>query len=80
MVTDCKLAYDGVKQAMRMETERPIAVRQAITACRNGGTVSLPGVYGGFMDKFPIGIADEPLNDNSSTGQTHVQRYIATVA
>jgi len=68
-------AYDGVKQAMRMETERPIAVRQAITACRNGGTVSLPGVYGGFMDKFPIGsLMNRSLT--IKTGQTHVQRYM----
>ena len=48
-------AYDRVKQATRLETDRPIALREAIMACRNGGTVSVIGVYGGFIDKFPIG-------------------------
>jgi threonine dehydrogenase-like Zn-dependent dehydrogenase len=68
-------AYDRVKQAVRMETERPHALRQAITSCRNGGTVSIIGVYGGFMDKFPIG----SLMNRSitvKTGQCHVQRYL----
>jgi threonine dehydrogenase-like Zn-dependent dehydrogenase len=50
-------AYDKMKQAMRLETDRPIALRHAIVACRKGGTVSIPGVYGGFVDKFPIGAA-----------------------
>ena len=48
-------AYDRVKTAMMLETDRPIALRQAILACRKGGTVSIPGVYGGFIDKFPMG-------------------------
>jgi len=48
-------AYDRAKQALRMETERPHALRQAITSCRNGGVVSVIGAYGGFLDKFPIG-------------------------
>ena len=48
-------AYDRVKQAMMLETDRPLALRQAIMACRNGGTVSVIGVYGGFIDKFPMG-------------------------
>ena len=48
-------AYDRVKQAMMLETDRPIALRQAILACRSGGTVSVAGVYGGFIDKFPMG-------------------------
>ena len=48
-------AYDRAKQAMRLETDRPFALRQAIMACRNGGTVSVIGVYGGFIDKFPMG-------------------------
>lgn len=39
--------YDRAKQAVRLETDRPIALRQAIQACRKGGTVSIPGVYGG---------------------------------
>src|SRR5881275_2022035 len=48
-------AYDRMKQAMMQETDRPIALREAIMACRNGGTVSVVGVYGGFIDKFPMG-------------------------
>jgi threonine dehydrogenase-like Zn-dependent dehydrogenase len=68
-------AYDRVKQVARLETERPHALRQAITSCRNGGTVSIIGAYGGFMDKFPIG----SLMNRSitvKTGQCHVQRYM----
>jgi threonine dehydrogenase-like Zn-dependent dehydrogenase len=66
--------YDRVKQAVRLETDRGPALRQAILACRNGGTVSIIGVYGGLMDKFPIG----SLMNRSITvraGQCHVQRY-----
>lgn len=67
--------YDRVKQAFRMESERPGVLRQAITACRNGGTVSVPGVYGGFADKIPVGaIVNKALTIKS--GQTHVQRYM----
>lgn len=50
-------AYDRVKQALRLETDRPMALRSAIMAVRKGGTVSIPGVYGGFIDKFPMGAA-----------------------
>ncbi len=58
-----------------METDRPNALRQAIMACRNGGTVSVPGVYGGFLDKVPFGsIMNRSLT--IKTGQTHVQRYL----
>ena len=69
-------AYDRLKQAMMLETDRPIALREAIMCCRNGGTVSVIGVYGGFVDKFPIG----SLMQRSITiksGQAHVQRYMA---
>jgi threonine dehydrogenase-like Zn-dependent dehydrogenase len=67
--------YDKVKQAMRLETERPIALREALMACRNGGTLSIAGVYGGFMDKMPIGsLMNRSLTIR--TGQTHVQRYM----
>jgi len=67
--------YDKIKQTLRMETDRPIALRQAITACRNGGTVSVPGVYGGFLDKVPFGaIVNKALTVKS--GQTHVQHYL----
>ncbi|HEY0551856.1 MAG TPA: zinc-dependent alcohol dehydrogenase, partial [Verrucomicrobiae bacterium] len=68
-------AYDRVKQATRMETDRPIALRQAILACRNGGTVSVAGVFGGFIDKVPFGsIMNRSITIKS--GQTHVQRYM----
>jgi threonine dehydrogenase-like Zn-dependent dehydrogenase len=68
-------AYDRVKQAMMLESDRPIALRQAIMACRNGGTVSVIGVYGGFIDKFPMGsLMNRSLTIRS--GQCHVQRYL----
>lgn len=67
--------YDRVKQAMMLETDRPHAFRQAVMACRNGGTVSVPGVYAGFVDKVPLGsIMNRSLT--IKTGQTHVQRYM----
>jgi threonine dehydrogenase-like Zn-dependent dehydrogenase len=67
-------AYDRVKQALGAETDRPIALREAIMACRNGGTVSVIGVYGGFIDKFPMGsFMNRSLT--MRTGQCHVQRY-----
>jgi threonine dehydrogenase-like Zn-dependent dehydrogenase len=68
-------AYDRVKQAMMLESDRPHALRQAIMACRKGGTVSVPGVYGGFDDKVPLGsFVNKALT--LKTGQTHVQRYM----
>jgi threonine dehydrogenase-like Zn-dependent dehydrogenase len=68
-------AYDRVKHAARLETDRPFALRQAIRECRNGGVVSIAGVYGGFVDKFPIGtIVNRALTLRS--GQCHVQRYL----
>ncbi|HEY0848012.1 MAG TPA: zinc-dependent alcohol dehydrogenase [Noviherbaspirillum sp.] len=68
-------AYDRVKQALAVETDRPIALRQALMACRNGGVVSIPGVYGGFLDKIPFGsVMNRSLT--IKTGQTHVQRYM----
>jgi threonine dehydrogenase-like Zn-dependent dehydrogenase len=67
-------AYDRVKQAMMAETDRPIALREAIMSCRNGGVVSVIGVYGGFIDKFPMGsFMNRGLT--MRTGQCHVQRY-----
>jgi threonine dehydrogenase-like Zn-dependent dehydrogenase len=67
--------YDRVKQATRLETERPHALREAIMCCRSGGVVSVIGVYGGFMDKFPAG---SWMNRSITlrTGQCHVQRYM----
>ncbi|HEX8161743.1 MAG TPA: zinc-dependent alcohol dehydrogenase [Pyrinomonadaceae bacterium] len=67
--------YDRLKQAMMLETDRPIALREAIMCCRNGGTVSVIGVYGGFIDKFPMGsLMNRSLT--VKTGQCHVQRYM----
>ncbi len=68
-------AYDAVKTMLMMETDRPVALRQAILCCRNGGTVSVPGVYGGLLDKMPFGsLMNRSLT--IKTGQTHVQRYL----
>ncbi len=66
---------DRVKAALYLATDRPHALRQAIHACRKGGTVSVPGVYGGFLDKFPFGAA---MNKGLTikAGQTHVQKYL----
>lgn len=66
--------YDWVKMGLRMATDRPNVFRQAIQACRKGGTVSVPGVYAGFLDKIPFGAAmNKALT--IKTGQTHVQKY-----
>jgi threonine dehydrogenase-like Zn-dependent dehydrogenase len=68
-------AYDRVRQAARMTTERGFVIRQALTAVKPGGTFSIMGVYGGFMDKFPIGaVVNKALTIRS--GQCHVQRYL----
>ena len=68
-------AYDRAKQAMMLESDRPIALREAIMACRNAGTVSVIGVYGGLIDKFPMGaVMNRSLT--IKTGQCHVQRYM----
>jgi threonine dehydrogenase-like Zn-dependent dehydrogenase len=66
---------DRVKHAMRLGTDRPAALRQAILACRKGGTVSIPGVYGGFLDKVPFGAAFAK-GLTLKMGQTHVHRYM----
>jgi threonine dehydrogenase-like Zn-dependent dehydrogenase len=68
-------AYDKVKTAMMLETDRAYALRQAIMACRSGGTVSVAGVYSGLIDKFPMGaIVNRSLTIRS--GQCHVHRYM----
>jgi threonine dehydrogenase-like Zn-dependent dehydrogenase len=68
-------AYDKVKTALMMETDRPVALREAILACRSGGVVSVIGVYGGFIDKFPMGaVVNRSLTIRS--GQCHVHRYL----
>jgi threonine dehydrogenase-like Zn-dependent dehydrogenase len=67
--------YDRLKAAAYLATDRPTALRQAIHACRKGGTVSIPGVYGGFLDKIPIGAAFAK-GLTLKMGQTHVMRYM----
>jgi threonine dehydrogenase-like Zn-dependent dehydrogenase len=68
-------AYDRARSAVTLETDRPVALRQAILACRSGGTISVAGVSGGYIDKFPMGaIVNRALTIRS--GQTHVHRYL----
>ncbi len=68
-------AYDAAKQAVRLETDRPHVLRQMILACRKGGTLSVMGVYGGFLDKMPLGAF---MNKGLTlrTGQMHGQKYM----
>jgi threonine dehydrogenase-like Zn-dependent dehydrogenase len=66
---------DKAKAAMFLATDRPHVLRQAIDCCRKGGTVSVPGVYGGFLDKVPFG-AFMQKGLTMRSGQTHCQRYI----
>ena len=67
--------YDQVKQQLRLQTDRPAAVRDAIHACRKGGSVFVLGVYAGFVDKFPLGaLMNKGLTVRGA--QMHGQRYI----
>ena len=67
--------YDRAKQATRLTQDRPTVLRQCILACKKGGTVSVPGVYGGFDDKIPLGaFMNKALT--LRTGQTHMMRYM----
>ena len=73
--TGLQYAYDRVKQATRIQLDRPLAVREAIMACRNGGIISIMGVYAGLVDKFPLGsLMNRGLT--IKTGQCHVHRYM----
>jgi len=66
--------YDKVKQVMRVETDRPFALRQAIMACRKGGVLSVIGAYGGLADKIPLGaMFNKALTVRN--GQCNVQKY-----
>ncbi len=66
--------YDRVKQAVMLETDRPHVLREMIYVCRPGGIVSIPGVYGGLVDKIPMGaLMNKGLTIR--TGQTHVNRW-----
>ncbi len=67
--------YDYAKAASGLATDRPNALRQAIQACRKGGTVSVPGVYGGLLDKIPFGAAFAK-GLTFRMGQTHTHRYM----
>ncbi len=66
---------DGALQAVRLQTDRSHALREALKCCRTGGTVSIPGVFVGILDNFPLGIAfGKGLT--LKMGQTHVQKYM----
>jgi threonine dehydrogenase-like Zn-dependent dehydrogenase len=67
--------YDRAKTSMYMATDRSHALREAIGACRKGGTVSIPGVYGGWLDKFPLGAAFAK-GLTLKMGQTHMHKYM----
>jgi threonine dehydrogenase-like Zn-dependent dehydrogenase len=67
--------HDRLKQMMRIQSDRPIALREAIMSCRSGGTVSVIGVYAGLIDKFPMNaVMNRSLT--IKTGQCHVHRYM----
>jgi threonine dehydrogenase-like Zn-dependent dehydrogenase len=72
-------AYDRVKAALLLATDRPHALRLAIQSCRKGGTVSIPGVYGGVLDKVPFGAAFAK-GLTLRMGQTNVHRYLKPLA
>ena len=67
--------YDTAKVSVGLATDRPHALREAIRACRKGGTLSVPGVYAGFLDKFPLGAAFAK-GLTLKMGQTHVHKYL----
>jgi threonine dehydrogenase-like Zn-dependent dehydrogenase len=67
--------YDQVKQTLKLENDRPYALRQAMRAVRKGGVLSVPGVYSGFIDKVPFG-AVFGKGVTIRQGQTHTQRYL----
>src|SRR5262249_32929754 len=67
--------YDKLKTSLYLATDRPNVLRQAIMACRKGGTISIPGVYGGFLDKLPFGAAFAK-GLTFKMGQTHVHSFM----
>ncbi|GAC1449309.1 MAG: zinc-dependent alcohol dehydrogenase [Ktedonobacteraceae bacterium] len=73
--TNALAIMDTVKHKTRLSTDRPIVLREAIQACRKGGTVSFPGVYGGFLDMVPFGAAFAK-GLTFKMGQTHVHKYL----
>lgn len=68
-------AYDKIKQALMLQTDRPFVLRQAIQAIRKGGSLSIPGVYGGVLDKVNFGAAFGK-GIRMAMGQTHMHRYL----
>jgi threonine dehydrogenase-like Zn-dependent dehydrogenase len=73
--TELQGVYDKVKTAVMLETDRPIVLRQALQAVRKGGTVSIPGVYGGLLDKVPFGAAFGK-GITMKMGQTNMHNYM----
>jgi threonine dehydrogenase-like Zn-dependent dehydrogenase len=73
--TELQGLYDKVKTAVMLETDRPSVLRQAIQAVRKGGTVSIPGVYGGLLDKVPFG-ASFGKGITMKMGQTNMHNYM----
>jgi threonine dehydrogenase-like Zn-dependent dehydrogenase len=73
--TELQGVYDVVKNALLLETDRPAVLRQAIQAVRKGGTVSIPGVYGGLLDKIPFGAAFGK-GITMKMGQTNMHNYM----
>jgi threonine dehydrogenase-like Zn-dependent dehydrogenase len=72
---DMQHVYDKIKTALMMETDRPSVLRQAIMAVRKGGTLSIPGVYGGLLDKVPFGAAFGK-GITMKMGQTNMHTYM----
>jgi threonine dehydrogenase-like Zn-dependent dehydrogenase len=76
--TSLDALYDRAKTAVYLATDRSHVLRQAIQVCRKGGTVSIPGVYGGLLDKVPLGAAFAK-GLTLKMGQTHVHTYLPTL-
>ena len=68
-------AYDSTRQRLKLSYDRPVVLRQVIQACRKGGVVSVPGVYGGILDKLPFGSSFNKAV-TFKMGQTHMHRYL----
>ena len=66
---------DETKQALKLSFDRPVVLRQILQVCRKGGVVSIPGVYGGFLDKIPFGAAFAKAL-TLKMGQTHMVKYM----
>jgi threonine dehydrogenase-like Zn-dependent dehydrogenase len=73
--TSLNAKLDTLRTALFLGSDRPEALRQAMFVCRKGGTVSVPGVYLGFLNRMPFGAA---MNKGLTfkMGQTHVQKYL----